>query len=130
MPNVKKQPEPESGMQRAVDFSQSLLAVPGYADDSLLSVMRYVSKAQTSLRKCDFEEFMAELGNIETATNAATETPAARAEKIKEHRQKAFSKIEEVPELAADFNHFLMNSRRLHRQQQGLAKEKDSESQQ
>lgn len=74
---------------------------------------------------------MAELGNIDKAAHGAAESPAARVEQVKEHRQKAFSKIEEFPELANEFDNFLTNTKRLHRQQKEAAKEaKASDSEQ
>lgn len=76
-----------------------------------------------TLRKCDFDEFMTELKNIEDATKAPAETPAARIEKIKEHRAKAMVKIAEFPELTAGFETFMTNSKRLRRQQNEAARD-------
>lgn len=154
MPNVRKEPEQESGMKRAADMADSFLAVPGYADDSMLSVIRYVSKVnvsqanalastgsfrpvankpgrhhQSSLRKCDFDEFMHELSEMDKAANhTPAETPAARVEKIREHRTKARGKLEEFPELAAGFDQFLASTKALHRQQKGAAKQEEGSS--
>jgi hypothetical protein len=54
MPNVRKEPEVESGMKRAADFQEGFMGVPGYSDDSLLSVVRYVSQVQVSLEPIFF----------------------------------------------------------------------------
>ncbi|KAH8179080.1 hypothetical protein LIA77_00599 [Sarocladium implicatum] len=134
MPNIRKEPSPISGSQRAAEVNDSFLHIPGYADDSMLSVVRYVSTVQASLRKCDYDEFMAELGAADKAAKDPSQGPAARVQKIKEHRQKALDKLEGFPELEAGFDGFIASAKSLRRQQEvstskgSSSEEKDSDS--
>lgn len=45
-------------MKRAADFQEGFMGVPGYSDDSLLSVVRYVSQVQVSLDLILFPVFI------------------------------------------------------------------------
>ncbi|KAH6983739.1 hypothetical protein EDB80DRAFT_691578 [Ilyonectria destructans] len=120
MPNVRrpegpasgsKQEVPESGAKQAAEVNESHLGVPGYTDDPIFSYIRYSDKAERSLRKCDFEEFKAELIAFINLYNEAAGGAAEGVEKMNEHKQAAFSKIEGFPELVADFDQFLTASK-------------------
>ncbi|KAL7923301.1 hypothetical protein ACQKWADRAFT_290503 [Trichoderma austrokoningii] len=43
--------------QRASEITSAMLNVPGYADDSMLFMMRYGALAKETLRKADWDEF-------------------------------------------------------------------------
>ena len=71
-----------------------------------------------TLRKCDFDEFMAHLYTLHETWCASAESlggPAARAEKAKEHKEKAKELIKDHPELLKGFDNFVDNSRMVSR---------------
>ncbi|KAM0525314.1 hypothetical protein ACHAPE_000014 [Trichoderma viride] len=43
--------------QRASEITSAMLNVPGYADDSMLFMLRYGASAKETLRKVDWDEF-------------------------------------------------------------------------
>lgn len=46
MTSSNKTQDENDGVKRASDFSQAMLSVPGYADDSIFFVVRYFAQAQ------------------------------------------------------------------------------------
>ncbi|UKZ87343.1 uncharacterized protein TrAFT101_003151 [Trichoderma asperellum] len=52
--------------QRASEINSAMLNVPGYADDSMLFVMRYGALAKETLRKVDWDEFQLRLSAMNT----------------------------------------------------------------
>lgn len=38
---MSKQPAPDAGSKRAAEVSEAMMGVPGYADDSMMAMMRY-----------------------------------------------------------------------------------------
>ncbi|KAL7932531.1 hypothetical protein V8C35DRAFT_77163 [Trichoderma chlorosporum] len=49
------------GSQRASEVTSAMLNVPGYADDTMLFMLRWGSMAQATLRKVDYDEFLVRL---------------------------------------------------------------------
>ncbi|KAH6983769.1 hypothetical protein EDB80DRAFT_691602 [Ilyonectria destructans] len=107
MPNVGRPEGPESGGRQAAEVNESHLCVPCHTDHPVVSVIRYNEKAERSLRESDFDEFKAELIVFINLHNEAVGGGAEEVEKMNEHKQAAFSKIEGFPELVADFDQFL-----------------------
>ncbi|KAL6870363.1 hypothetical protein J3F83DRAFT_736009 [Trichoderma novae-zelandiae] len=64
--------KPTGGSQRAAEITSAMLSVPGYADDTMLFMMRYGAKAQHSpgnqetLRKVDWDEFQVRVSALNT----------------------------------------------------------------
>ncbi|KAI8721619.1 hypothetical protein NCS52_00303800 [Fusarium sp. LHS14.1] len=56
MPTTKKTNSEATGPQRASEFNDALQAVPGQL--AMMHVLQYSYMAQTTLRKCDFEELI------------------------------------------------------------------------
>ncbi|KAL7797406.1 hypothetical protein V8C37DRAFT_309771 [Trichoderma ceciliae] len=55
-------PQRDTGAsQRASEITSAMLNVPGYADDSMLFMMRYGAMAEETLRKVDWAEFTVRL---------------------------------------------------------------------
>ncbi|KAK0764731.1 hypothetical protein N5P37_002198 [Trichoderma harzianum] len=54
------------GSQRASEVNSAMLNVPGYADDTMLFMMRWGSLAQATLRKVDYDEFLVRLSALNT----------------------------------------------------------------
>ncbi|OPB36817.1 hypothetical protein A0O28_0058970 [Trichoderma guizhouense] len=54
------------GSQRASEVNNAMLNVPGYADDTMLFMMRWGSLAQATLRKVDYDEFLVRLSALNT----------------------------------------------------------------
>ncbi|KAL6804349.1 hypothetical protein J3E68DRAFT_393161 [Trichoderma sp. SZMC 28012] len=52
------------GSQRASEVNSAMLNVPGYADDTMLFMMRWGSLAQATLRKVDYDEFLVRLSTL------------------------------------------------------------------
>ncbi|KAL6692823.1 hypothetical protein J3F84DRAFT_382416 [Trichoderma pleuroticola] len=52
------------GSQRASEVNSAMLNVPGYADDTMLFMMRWGSLAQATLRKVDYDEFLVRLSAL------------------------------------------------------------------
>ncbi|KAL7813218.1 hypothetical protein V8C44DRAFT_327865 [Trichoderma aethiopicum] len=50
--------------QRAAEVASAMLSVPGYADDTMLFMMRYGSTARETLRKVDWDDFQARLSAL------------------------------------------------------------------
>ncbi|KAK1251484.1 hypothetical protein MKX07_006963 [Trichoderma sp. CBMAI-0711] len=50
--------------QRAAEITSAMLSVPGYADDTMLFMMRYGSTARETLRKVDWDEFQVRLSAL------------------------------------------------------------------
>ncbi|KAL6877386.1 hypothetical protein HDV57DRAFT_501249 [Trichoderma longibrachiatum] len=50
--------------QRAAEVASAMLSVPGYADDTMLFMMRYGTTARETLRKVDWDEFQARLSAL------------------------------------------------------------------
>lgn len=48
MGNVNKKDDEDSGMKRAAEFSDALREVPGYGDDSLFFIVRYITSLKVS----------------------------------------------------------------------------------
>lgn len=48
--------EPDSGMKRAAEVTDAMLAVPGYADDSMFFTIRYGHKAKVI--GCSYPDLM------------------------------------------------------------------------
>lgn len=71
---------------------------------------------------------MAELGAADKAAKDQSLGPAARIDKIKEHRQKARDKLTDFPELSAGFDGFLANAKALRRQQEVVPHKEGSSS--
>ncbi|RSL58089.1 hypothetical protein CEP53_006268 [Fusarium sp. AF-6] len=56
MPTTKKVANEATGPQRASDFNDALHAVPGHV--AMMQVLQYSYMAQTTLRKCEFEDLI------------------------------------------------------------------------
>ncbi|KAL7958374.1 hypothetical protein V8C34DRAFT_283191 [Trichoderma compactum] len=54
------------GSQRANEVNSAMLNVPGYADDTMLFMLRWGSLAQATLRKVDYDEFLVRLSALNT----------------------------------------------------------------
>ncbi|KKP05623.1 hypothetical protein THAR02_02264 [Trichoderma harzianum] len=52
------------GSQRASEVNSAMLNIPGYADDTMLFMMRWGSLAQATLRKVDYDEFLVRLSAL------------------------------------------------------------------
>ncbi|KAL7814867.1 hypothetical protein V8C26DRAFT_140043 [Trichoderma gracile] len=50
--------------QRAAEITSAMLSVPGYADDTMLFMMRYGTMARETLRKVDWDEFQVRLSAL------------------------------------------------------------------
>ncbi|KAK7416726.1 hypothetical protein QQX98_005052 [Neonectria punicea] len=107
------------GSQRAADFHNAMLDLPGYADDTMFFVVRYVNSVKQNLRECDHEEFMTcihELNKLWSESQAAfPEGGASRYERAQELKQQALEKVKDYPDLVRDFDRFTTNSRALMR---------------
>ncbi|KAL7905600.1 hypothetical protein GGI35DRAFT_459974 [Trichoderma velutinum] len=53
-------------MNAANEVNSAMLNVPGYADDTMLFMMRWGSKAQATLRKVDYDEFLVRMSALNT----------------------------------------------------------------
>ncbi|EHK23375.1 uncharacterized protein TRIVIDRAFT_220647 [Trichoderma virens Gv29-8] len=54
------------GEQRASEVNSAMLSVPGYADDTMLFMLRWGSTAQATLRKVDYDEFQVRVSAMNT----------------------------------------------------------------
>ena len=45
---MSKKPEIDAGTKRATEFNECMQNVPGYADDSIFFMMRYITKVRVS----------------------------------------------------------------------------------
>ncbi|KAJ4862095.1 hypothetical protein T069G_03049 [Trichoderma breve] len=52
------------GSQRASEVNSAMLNVPGYADDTMLFMLRWGSLAQATLRKVDYDEFLVRMSAL------------------------------------------------------------------
>ncbi|CAM1502495.1 Fc.00g044790.m01.CDS01 [Cosmosporella sp. VM-42] len=114
MANLNKNDDENGGVKRATEFHDAMLGVPGYADDSMFFVVRYVAQAKESLRECDFDEFMKTFGELErVCTEEANEAAdgVSRYEKAQALKQKALEVVKDCPDLVRDFDRFTMNAR-------------------
>ncbi|KAH0493165.1 hypothetical protein TgHK011_008084 [Trichoderma gracile] len=50
--------------QRAAEITSAMLSVPGYADDTMLFMLRYGTMARETLRKVDWDEFQVRLSAL------------------------------------------------------------------
>ncbi|OAA50646.1 hypothetical protein NOR_01096 [Metarhizium rileyi] len=110
--------EPDGGMKRAAEVSEAMLAVPGYADDSMFFTVRYGHKAKETLRKCDYDDLtetlhkMTELWSKNGEGGAKPEPGAeARYAQIQELRKHCFEIIKDFPDLVRDFDQFHTSSK-------------------
>ncbi|KAL7951309.1 hypothetical protein V8C42DRAFT_339281 [Trichoderma barbatum] len=67
------------GSQRATEVTSAMLNIPGYADDTMLFMLRYGSMAQETLRKVDWDEFMARLTAYNTHFFSSNSTSSNRS---------------------------------------------------
>lgn len=110
---------------KATSVSQAIQTTPSSPTSATATKLRFASPSyplaalellanlclKRSLRKCDFEEFKAELIAFINLYNEAAGGAAEGVERMNEHKQAAFSKIEGFPELVADFDQFLTASK-------------------
>ncbi|KAF7540792.1 hypothetical protein G7Z17_g12097 [Cylindrodendrum hubeiense] len=112
MASSSKSGEEPEGSKRASDFHNSMLGMPGYADDTMFFVVRYVMSQK--LRECDaeeFEKYSTELNILwSEAQPEAPEEDASRHERLQELKQQALEKIKDYPDLVRDFDRFTTNS--------------------
>ncbi|KPM40206.1 hypothetical protein AK830_g6350 [Neonectria ditissima] len=105
------------GSQRAADFHNAMLDLPGYADDSMFFVVRYLSTQK--LRECDHDEFIKcfqELNKLWSEKQTAfPEGSASRYGRAQELKQQALEMIKDYPDLVRDFDRFTTNGRALMR---------------
>ncbi|KAH8729823.1 hypothetical protein BGZ61DRAFT_586316 [Ilyonectria robusta] len=123
MVGTNKSGEDAEGSKRAADFHNAMLGT-GYADDSMLYVVRYVNSVKQKLRECDADEFMrcfGELNRLWSETQPeAPEGAASRYEKARELKQQALETIKDCPDLVRDFDRFTTNGRVLMRNMAAL----------
>ncbi|TFB07610.1 hypothetical protein CCMA1212_000268 [Trichoderma ghanense] len=65
--------------QRAAEVTSAMLSVPGYADDTMLFMMRYGSTARETLRKIDWDEFQVRLSALNAHWFASRKSSGAAA---------------------------------------------------
>jgi hypothetical protein len=107
--------------QRANDFNNSFMGMPGYADDSMFFVLRYGHQAETTMSKAEYQGFMADVHEYNKAVLHPDQTPAegegfqdsvaARSQNLKELREKALAWVKSYPSLERDFDRFTQSAR-------------------
>ncbi|KAH6880752.1 hypothetical protein B0T10DRAFT_463823 [Thelonectria olida] len=119
---VTKQPvDDNAGSKRATDFHNAMLGLPGYGDDSMMYILRYVVQVKQKLRQCDFEEFMKyfnQLGSLWPEANQEAAEPEggnSRYERAQELKRLALGKIQDHPDLVRDFEQFASSGRAVTR---------------
>ncbi|KAH7175355.1 hypothetical protein EDB81DRAFT_750905 [Dactylonectria macrodidyma] len=116
MVTPSKPSEENDGSKRAADFHNAMLTQPGYADDTMFFVVRFMNTVKQKLRECDAEEFFEcyHQFNILWGESQEAEAPggsASRYERQQELRSRALEKIKDYPDLVRDFDRFLTNGR-------------------
>ncbi|KEY75161.1 hypothetical protein S7711_10487 [Stachybotrys chartarum IBT 7711] len=100
----KGKPKPDPGALRARDMNQIYLNIPGYADDSMLFVIRYGAKAELS--KADLEAFRGSMGELLALARRTDLDAIQRAARAKEVREAILERIKYAPELVRDVDQF------------------------
>ncbi|KFA80053.1 hypothetical protein S40288_10653 [Stachybotrys chartarum IBT 40288] len=98
--------KPDPGALRAKDMNQTYLNVPGYADDSMLFVIRYGAKAEEELSKADLEAFRGGMGELLALPRRTDLDAIQRAARAKEVREAILERIKYAPELVRDVDQF------------------------
>ncbi|KAK2594304.1 hypothetical protein QQS21_008010 [Conoideocrella luteorostrata] len=107
-----------SGTQRATEVTEAMLAVPGYADDSMFFTIRYGHKAKETLRKCDFDQFIETVNKMTelwaksgSGGSIVGQSAEERYAKMAGLKAQALDIIKDFPDLVRDFDRFQSSSR-------------------
>ncbi|KAH7157355.1 hypothetical protein B0J13DRAFT_541595 [Dactylonectria estremocensis] len=129
MVTPSKAAEENEGSKRAADFHNAMLSQPGYADDTMFFVMRFMASVKQKLRECDSEEFFECYHQFNKLWGEGQEPEApggsaSRYERQQELRGRALEIIKDYPELVRDFDRFLTNGRSVFRTLVSMRQEK------
>ncbi|CAH0030335.1 unnamed protein product [Clonostachys rhizophaga] len=121
----------DAGFKRANEISSSMLGMPGYADDSMLFVVRFANKLKTRLSQRDHDQFWKSLDAMTKASARPAEEfggVEGRAQHVSELRQATLESVKDYPDLVQEFDHFCSVSRAQFKKYRGEAPSASSSS--
>ncbi|KAJ4201435.1 hypothetical protein NW759_015622 [Fusarium solani] len=110
MTNSTKTGDEASGAKRASDFNDSLQNVPAF--EAMMSTLRLGQRAQSQLRKCEYDEYLKlsqQAGMLLHASTDQKQPTPGWCPEAEEIQQQVNERFKDYPEVAQNFRAFVQN---------------------